>query len=90
MSEGKRVLRKWIPILEWLPEYQPSWLRRDLFAGATVWEVLVPTGMAYAGLVGLVPVVGLYTIPLALVMYAVFGGSRVLVVGPDAAVAVLA
>jgi MFS superfamily sulfate permease-like transporter len=46
--------------------------------------------MAYAGLVGVDPVVGLYTIPLALIMYAVFGGSRVLVVGPDAAVAVLA
>jgi len=90
MSEGKRGVRTWMPILEWLPEYQRSWLGRDLFAGATVWAVLVPTGMAYAGLVGLEPVVGLYTIPLALVMYAVFGGSRLLVVGPDAAVGVLA
>ncbi len=83
-------MRKWMPILEWLPAYQRSWLRKDLIAGATVWAVLVPTGMAYAGLVGVDPVVGLYTIPLALILYAVFGGSRVLVVGPDAAVAVLA
>lgn len=83
-------MRKWIPILEWLPEYQLSWLRNDLISGATVLAVLVPTGLAYAGLVGVEPVVGLYTIPLALVAYAIFGGSRVLVVGPDAAVAVLA
>jgi len=74
----------------WLPAYQRSWLRRDLIAGATVWAVLVPTALAYAGLVGVDPVVGLYTVPLALLAYAIFGGSRLLVVGPDAAVAVLA
>jgi high affinity sulfate transporter 1 len=83
-------MRKWMPILEWLPTYQRSWLPNDLISGATVWAVLVPTGLAYSVLVGLDPVVGLYTIPLALVAYAVFGGSRLLVVGPDAAVAVLA
>jgi len=83
-------MRKWMPIVRWLPEYQRSWLGNDLLAGATVWAVLVPTGLAYAGLVGVEPVVGLYTIPLALIAYAIFGGSRILVVGPDAAVSVLA
>ena len=82
-------MRDWMPILRWLPEYQWSWLSRDLIAGATVWAVLVPLGLAYAGIVGVNPVVGLYTLPLALLAYAVFGGSRLLAVGPDAAVAVL-
>jgi len=79
----------WTPILKWLPEYQGSWFGRDLMAGASVWAVLVPLALAYAEIVGVEPVVGLYTIPLALLGYAVFGGSRLLVVGPDAAVAVL-
>ena len=83
-------MRKLISITDWLPNYQRSWLGSDLMAGATVWAVLVPTGLAYSLLIGLDPVVGLYTIPLALVAYAIFGGSRLLVVGPDAAVAVLA
>lgn len=62
----------------------------DLVAGATVWAVLVPSALAYAGVVGVDPIVGLYTVPLALLGYAVFGGSRLLVVGPDAAISVLA
>ena len=82
-------LTNWTLILKWLPEYQGSWFGRDLIAGATVWAVLVPLALAYAEIVGVEPVVGLYTIPLALLGYAVFGGSRLLVVGPDAAVAVL-
>ena len=82
-------MRSWMPILTWLPQYQWSWLRGDLVAGATVWSVLVPLALAYAVIVGVDPVVGLYTIPLALLGYAVFGGSRLFAVGPDAAVAVL-
>ena len=82
-------MRKWMPIIEWLPRYQRSWLAGDLIAGATVWAVLVPLALAYAGIVGVDPVVGLYTLPLALLAYAAFGGSRLLVIGPDAAVAVL-
>lgn len=82
-------MRNWMPIMEWLPAYQRSWLRGDLIAGATVWAVLVPLALAYAGIIGVYPVVGLYTVPLALLGYAIFGGSRLLVIGPDAAVAVL-
>ncbi|MEE8407007.1 MAG: SulP family inorganic anion transporter, partial [Acidimicrobiia bacterium] len=79
-------MRPFLPILGWLPGYDWSWLRGDLLAGATVWAVLIPSALAYAGIVGVDPVVGLYTVPLALVAYAVFGGSRLLVVGPDAAI----
>ncbi len=82
-------MRYRMPIMEWLPAYQRSWLRGDLIAGATVWAVLIPIALAFAGLVGVDPVVGLYTVPLALLGYAVFGASRLFVVGPDAAVAVL-
>ncbi len=82
-------MRDWMPIVSWLPKYQRSWLASDLIAGATVWAVLVPLGLAYAGIVGVSPIVGLYTLPLALLAYAVFGGSRLMAVGPDAAVAVL-
>ncbi len=82
-------MREWMPIMKWLPEYQRSWLSGDLIAGATVWAVLIPIALAYARIVGVDPVVGLYTVPLALLGYAVFGGSRLFVVGPDATVAVL-
>jgi len=82
-------MRKLMPIFEWLPNYQRSWIPNDLMSGATVWAVLVPLGLAYAGIVGVNPIVGLYTLPMALLAYAVFGGSRLMAVGPDAAVAVL-
>ena len=81
---------KWMPILEWLPDYRREWLRDDLVAGATVWAIMIPTALAYSGIVGVEPIVGLYTVPFALIAYAVFGKSRVLVVGPDAAISVLA
>jgi high affinity sulfate transporter 1 len=83
-------LRIIAPIVEWLPAYQRAWLPRDLVAGAAAWAVLVPLGLAFAGILGVDPAIGLYTLPLPLVAYAVFGGSRLFVVGPDAAVAVLA
>jgi len=66
-----------------------SRLRQDLVAGAAIWALLTPVSIALAGLVGVPPIVGLATVPLALVGYALFGGSRLLVSGPDAAVAVL-
>lgn len=78
-----------LPILSWLPKYEISWLKADLVAGATIWAVLVPLAMAGAVLVGVEPVYGLYTLPLALLAYAIFGGSRLMAVGPDTAVAVL-
>lgn len=76
-------------IREWLPAYQRSWFSTDVFAGISVWAVLAPTAMAYTSLVGVEPIVGLYCIPLGLLAYALFGSSRLMVVGPDATVAVL-
>jgi SulP family sulfate permease len=82
-------MRALMPILEWLPAYRRAWLPGDLVAGAAVWAVLVPLALAYSGILGVDPVVGLYTLPVPLLAYAVFGGSRLFVVGPDAAVVVL-
>jgi high affinity sulfate transporter 1 len=72
-----------------LAGYQPAWLRGDLIAGLTVWAVLVPESLAYATIAGVSPVVGLYAAPAALLMYAVFGSSRQLIVGPMSATAAL-
>src|SRR3954466_15264805 len=69
--------------------YRRDWLRGDLVAGLTVWAVLVPESLAYATIAGVSPVVGLYAAPGALLVYAAFGSSRHLVVGPMAATAAL-
>ena len=53
---------RYFPILTWLPKYQLSWLRADVVAGLTVWAVMVPEAMAYAGIAGVPPLVGLYTV----------------------------
>ncbi|MEM7464082.1 MAG: SulP family inorganic anion transporter, partial [Pseudomonadota bacterium] len=82
-------MSNWLPILTWLPAYQRSWLRDDIIAGFTIWAVIVPLAMACAVLVGVEPIVGLYTLPLAMLCYAIFGGTRLHVVGADTAVAVL-
>jgi sulfate permease, SulP family len=64
-------------------------MRGDLVAGLTVWAVLVPEALAYASIAGVSPVVGLYAAPAALLLYAAFGSSRHLVVGPMSATAAL-
>src|ERR1700747_1506367 len=63
--------------------YRREWLAKDVVAGIVLSTLLVPQGMAYAELAGLPPVTGLYTSILCLLGYAVFGPSRVLVLGPD-------
>ena len=72
-----------LPLFQSLAGYDRQWLRGDLIAGLTVWAVLVPEALAYATIAGVSPVVGLYAAPPALVLYAAFGSSRHLVVGPD-------
>lgn len=72
-----------------LAGYRRSWLTSDVVAGLTVWAVLVPEALAYATIAGVSPVVGLYAAVPALVLYAAFGSSRHLVVGPMAATAAL-
>jgi high affinity sulfate transporter 1 len=66
-----------------LSSYRREWLVRDVVAGVVLTTLLVPQGMAYAELAGLPPITGLYTSILCLLGYAVFGPSRLLVLGPD-------
>lgn len=78
-----------LPVFRSLAGYQRDWLTPDVIAGLTVWAVLVPEALAYATIAGVSPVVGLYAAVPALVLYAAFGSSRHLVVGPMAATAAL-
>ena len=82
-------LRRFVPILAWLPAYDRRLLRFDVIAGATIWGLLVPEMIAYAGLAGLPPQAGLYTLLATLAAYACFGTSRHLVVAATSAAAVL-
>ncbi len=77
-------LKKIIPILYWLPNYKKSWLKGDIEAGLTVGIMLVPQGIAYAMIAGLPPIYGLYTAMIPQIVYAIFGTSRQLSVGPVA------
>jgi high affinity sulfate transporter 1 len=76
---------RWVPGARLITSYKVSWLRSDLVAGIVLCTLLVPQGMAYAELAGLPPITGLYTTVLCLLGYAVFGPSRILVLGPDSA-----
>lgn len=78
------TLQHMMPILKWLPRYNRADLRGDVTAGLTTAVMLIPQGMAYAMLAGLDPVVGLYASTVPLVVYALFGTSRQLAVGPVA------
>jgi high affinity sulfate transporter 1 len=84
-SDVASVTHKFLPILDWMPGYRRDWLMPDVLAGLALWAVMVPEGMAYAGIVGVPPIMGLYTIVPALLAYALLGTSRQLVVGPDTA-----
>ena len=72
-----------MPGLDVAATYQKSWFGKDIVAGVVLATLLVPQGMAYAELAGLPPITGLYTTVLCLLAYAVFGPSRILVLGPD-------
>jgi len=80
---------RWMPGIRALRTYQREWLHADLLAGIVLAAILVPQGMAYAQLAGLPAVTGLYTTVACLVGYAVFGPSRVLVLGPDSSISPL-
>ncbi len=88
-SKTPNRVQRWLPILQWLPGYNRSWLRGDVIAGLTVVALVVPEGMAYAELAGMPPETALYGAWIALVLYAVFGGSRQIVVGASSAIAVM-
>ncbi len=72
-----------MPGLRMLSSYRAAWAPRDIVAGLVLTTLLVPQGMAYAELAGLPPITGLYTSILCLAGYAIFGPSKILVLGPD-------
>ena len=82
-DRGGWSLRRWVPGLGVIASYRRQWLARDIIAGVVLTTLLVPQGMAYAELAGLPPITGLYTSIMCLLAYAVFGPSRILVLGPD-------
>lgn len=77
-------IKKILPILEWLPNYNTSLFKGDLVAGITVGIVLIPQGIAYALIAGLPPIYGLYCALVPQIMYAIFGSSRQVAIGPVA------
>ena len=86
MGVRRGSVERWVPGVRVAGEYERKWLKPDFIAGLVLVAILVPQGMAYAELAGLPPVTGLYTTIGCLVGYALFGPSRVLVLGPDSSV----
>ena len=82
-------LKSVLPILDWFPNYNKKWLKGDISAGLTVGVMLIPQGMAYASIAGLPAVYGLYASIIPIIVYAIFGTSRQLAVGPVAMVSLL-
>ena len=79
--------KRWLPGLQILMEYQAAWFTRDLMAGLVLTTMLVPVGIAYALASGVPGIYGLYATIIPLLAYALFGPSRILVLGPDSALA---
>ncbi|MGI9550832.1 MAG: SulP family inorganic anion transporter [Aurantibacter sp.] len=77
-------MQKFLPFLQWLPNYKSAFFRKDLVAGLTVAIILIPQAMAYAMIAGLPPVFGLYACLFPLMVYAFLGTSRQLAIGPVA------
>jgi MFS superfamily sulfate permease-like transporter len=82
-----RRWKRWLPGLQILSEYQAAWLLRDLMAGLVLTTMLVPVGIAYALASGVPGIYGLYATIVPLLAYALFGPSRILVLGPDSSLA---
>jgi high affinity sulfate transporter 1 len=95
MAQGQRTAEasdgvgKWVPGVRTLRIYRRSWLPRDLVAGIVLTALLVPAGMGYAEASGLPAIYGLYATMVPLVVYAILGPSRILVLGPDSSLAPL-
>ena len=80
---------RWLPGLVALREYQARWLPNEIVAGLVLATMLIPVGMAYAVASGVPGIYGLYATIVPLLAYAVFGPSRILVLGPDSSLAAL-
>src|ERR1700750_85544 len=86
-SDGTRLW--WFPPAHWLAEYRAGWMRGDIVAGVTLAAYAVPVSLAYAGLAGLPPHVGVYGYLLGGVGYALLGSSRQLGIGPTSAISLM-
>ncbi len=86
---NKKAFNQYVPITSWLPSYKKQYIMSDLIAAVTVIFILIPQALGYAQMAGVPPEVGLYTIPLPLIAYAIFGTSRHISVGPSSATAIL-
>ncbi|HNJ52028.1 MAG TPA: SulP family inorganic anion transporter, partial [Accumulibacter sp.] len=85
-----RLLQSTLPLLATLREYRLAWLGKDAIAGLTACVVMIPSVIAYAELVHLPPIAGLYAALAASIGYALFASSRHVIAGPDAAIGLLA
>src|SRR5690242_5694516 len=89
MQANQTGWTRWLPGLNTLRQYESSWLRHDLAAGLVMTAMLVPVGIAYAEASGVPGINGLYATIVPLLTYAVFGPSRILILGPDSSLAPL-
>src|SRR5689334_23640725 len=78
-----------VPPARWLAQYRTAWLRTDAVAGVTLAAYAIPVSLAYAGLAGLPPQVGIYGYLLGGLGYALFGSSRQLAIGPTSAISLM-
>ncbi|WP_273836683.1 SulP family inorganic anion transporter [Halococcus sp. PRR34] len=85
----KHSVESALPMMEWLPEYDQSWIRLDIVAGITVAAAVIPESLAYASLAGLPPQTGLYAALLGAITYVFLASSRQVIVGPTSALAIL-
>ncbi|HET9272941.1 MAG TPA: sulfate permease, partial [Methyloceanibacter sp.] len=86
---NRRGWARWLPGVQVLHNYRAAWLTHDIAAGLVLAAVLVPVGIAYASASGLPGIYGLYATIVPLLAYAVFGPSRILVLGPDSSLAAI-
>jgi high affinity sulfate transporter 1 len=88
-ASAQQGWQRWLPGVRMLREYQLGWLPKDLVAGLVLTTMLVPVGIAYAQASGVPGIYGLYATIVPLLAYALFGPSRILVLGPDSALAAI-
>src|SRR5215475_1654116 len=88
-QDAEQGWMRWLPGLATLRRYELAWLRHDIVAGIVLITMLVPVGIAYAVASGVPGVYGLYATIVPLLAYAIFGPSRILVLGPDSSLAAI-
>lgn len=86
-ASNQAGVMRWLPGLDTLRHYDPAWLRHHIMAGLILTTMLVPVGIAYAVASGVPGIYGLYATIVPLLAYALFGPSRILVLGPDSSLA---